>query len=82
MRDALGRQQAHLFVVGTYVPVIVELGLVYLEVIIVIVRLVLVGVHAHLVRIVAIRYGGIDSYLPILLMIDGAYFESVLRAAE
>ena len=64
------------------VQLIPRIGLVDLEIRIVIVRLVLVRVHAHLVRVARERDARVQSDLTILLVVDGAYFESVLVPAD
>lgn len=55
---------------------------IHLEIFIMIVRLILMSVHTHLVAVSSEGNGGIQSHLAILLMIDGANFESILVSAN
>ena len=64
------------------VQLVPGVGLVYLEILVVIVTLVLVSVHSHLVRIPLERDCGVETDLAVLLVIDGAYLEAVLVAAD
>jgi hypothetical protein len=53
-----------------------------LEITIVIIRLIIMGIHTQLVGVTAVRNGGIQSNLSVLLMVDGADFESILVSAD
>mmetsp|Transcript_7620 Transcript_7620/g.16320 ORF Transcript_7620/g.16320 Transcript_7620/m.16320 type:complete len:314 (-) Transcript_7620:565-1506(-) len=61
---------------------IIELWLINFEIIVVVVRLILVGIHAHFVRIITIGDCGINTDLSTILMVDGAYFEAVFGSSQ
>ena len=64
------------------VELITRTGSIHLKVLIMIVGLILVCIHTHLIAVPFECDGGIQSYLTILLVIDGANFESILVAAN
>ena len=64
------------------VQLIPRIRLIHLEILIMLIRLILMRINTHLVIISQKGDGGIQSDLAILLVIDGAYFESVLVSAD
>lgn len=64
------------------VELIPSTGDINLEVLIMIVSFILMGIYTNLIGIALEGDGGIQTYFTILLMIDGADFESILVTAD
>ena len=64
------------------VELITRTGSIHLKVLVMIVGLILMCIHTHLIAVPFECDGGIQSNLTILLVIDGANFESILVTAN